>query len=204
MLFPHMRRVCQINEYYCGPAVLDMLVSVYGLQFDQEAVVDAAKVRDRIKEKGMLLSEMGVALRALAPHYRFWFKRNSTVGELSSLVNTYHLPVGVEWQGIFDQVTDEDYKKSGYEQGDDDAGHYSVITGIDVAENWLTLANPFMNKGVDDQYTILEFKRRWWDINEITDPATKMVREVDDYHALFVVTKADDGTPELFGMTSEF
>jgi hypothetical protein len=203
LLFPEMRRVCQKNEYYCGPAVLDMLISPYGLSFDQDEVVRVLHAEDRVKEKGLLLSELAEAVKILVPKHRLWYKRNSTISELSTLVNRYELPVGVEWQGIFDKVTIEDYAKHGYEQGDDDAGHYSVITGVDVADDWVMLANPFMNNGTDDQLTVLEFKRRWWDINEIMSPKTHAVQEMDDYHALFVITEIDDGTPELFHMMSE-
>lgn len=203
LLFPQMKRVRQINEYYCAPASLEMMLSFWGLTINQEEIVTAADVSQRIRTHGMLLSEVVTAVNKLAPGYLCWYKREATIGELSSLINTYQLPVGVEWQGIFDNVDDSEIAAAGYVDDDDDPGHYSVITGISTSDNWLTLANPYLNKGTDDQLSILEFERRWWDINTAIDPYTHKSHQIDDYRAMFVITPQTDSTPELFHMISE-
>lgn len=193
-----MRRVRQPNDWYCGPAVLEMMASHWNLIISQEEFVQAADVTQKIRQHGMLLSELALAVSVTMPDHLFWYKRNASMGELSSLVNMCGYPVGVEWQGIFDG--DEDEEEEDEQNGDDDAGHYCVVTGMSTADNWLTMADPYHNRGIDRQLTVLEFKRRWWDINDEQDVRTGKWRQIDDYHALFVITTKDDAAPELFGM----
>ncbi len=202
-----MRRVRQPNDWYCGPATLEMLLSFQNHTVSQDLIVELAGVGDRIKRHGMLLTDFVLAMDQFAPDLGFWYKRDATISELSSLVNKCGYPVGVEWQGIFD-CDDEDEEDEGDDEDededeDDDPGHYSVVTGISTMDNWITLADPYHNNGVDRQYTLLEFERRWWDINEQRNKKTGRWQEIDDYHAMFIVTAKDDGVPELFNMVNE-
>lgn len=175
-----------------------MLCSYLGRPKEQEAYVQAAGVALRIKTEGMTVNELGLAASRLFPELTFWSKNYATLSELSKLVNQYNFPVGVEWQGIFDNPDDDE---SSNEDSDDDPGHYSVITGISTEENWLTLADPYRNRGFDKQLTILEFVRRWWDINIIINPRTGKHEEVDDYHTLFIITPNNGISPSDLNLT---
>jgi predicted double-glycine peptidase len=194
LLYPGMRRVTQVDDDHCGPAVLEMLLSSVGVGCSQTQLVEIAGIQKKILTHGMFIEEMGLAVAKLSADIQFWYKRESTLRELSQLVTDCGYPVGVEWQGIFegcyfeDEDIDEDSEDDEDTSDDVETGHYSVVTGISTSENWLTLADPYHNRGVDRQLSILEFERRWWDINEVTDPTTGKRHEQDDYHALFLVT----------------
>jgi len=194
-----MGRISQIDDDHCGPAVLEMLTSQYNVSIPQADFVVAAGIQRKILTHGMFVEEMGLAVSKLAPHLQFWYKRDASLRELSSLVNQFHFPVGVEWQGIFEKVyfDDPDDSFGEEDEADDDVetGHYSIVTGIQTSSNWITLADPYHNRGTDRQITILEFERRWWDINEIIDPKTGKRREQDDYHTLFFVTPTNTDFP---------
>jgi ABC-type bacteriocin/lantibiotic exporter with double-glycine peptidase domain len=184
--FPNLKRIAQINSYYCGPASLQMLLSFYDVNIDQQQVVDCLGINDKISTHGMTIQEMGQFIKKYYPQFQFWYKFNSTIPELSQLINQFHFPVGVEWQGIFD-YPDED----SFEDEDDDPGHLAVITGINTGENYIYIADPDAHyAGTDRQFSILQFERRWWDINEINH------QEIDDYHGLFLITPYDFSFPD--------
>ncbi len=182
-----MKRVSQENQAYCGPAVLVMLASFLGIQVSQKDLVTASGLEKLIFSHGMKLSELEKACRELMPQLVFWYKREATLSELEKLVNQAKYPIGVEWQGTFDTHNPNDR----FEDEDEDPGHYSVVTGISQKENWITLADPYFNRGVDKQFTVLEFKRRWWDINKVVDQKSGKLQEIDDYQALFLLTPKD-------------
>lgn len=187
-----MQRISQITGSYCGPAVLVMLLDFNGITVDQEEVVRVSGVAPKIKSNGMTLEEMAIAIRAITQDYVFCFKRHASIKDLSLLVNTHKIPVGVEWQGIFDYETGDD-------DDDDDPGHYSVVTSINEKENKILIADPDRYyAGKDREFKIISFERRWWDINEVTNPVTKKTKQIDDYHALFVIVdKKTEFTKEL-------
>lgn len=188
--FPNLKRVSQKTLSHCGPAVLEMLISFLGREIDQEEFVDAVGIRDKLPTNGMLISEMGTAVRILAPEMQFWFKENSSLSELRRLVMNYKYPAGVEWQGVF------------YEEADEDNGHYSVVTYIDTTNNIIMLADPYERfAGSDRIFHILEFEDRWWDENEVRDPETGNTRYERDYHMMFVVTPKEATWPEELQMT---
>ncbi len=192
--FPNLKRVCQKTPSHCGPAVLEMLLSHCGIAVDQEEFVKAAGVAKKIKERGMTVDELALAVKKLVSGFQFWFKRYATISELAKITRSYHYPVGVEWQGIFEFKHDD-------EDDDEDPGHYSVVTYINTKDNLIMLADPYRDYAFKDrQFTILEFERRWWDINEIIDPRTKKHRQVDDYHLMFVVTPQSAAFPRVLGM----
>lgn len=171
-----------------------MLLSQNGVYIDQKKIVELAKVGSKIKEKGMTLEELATAVKKLTDDFCFCFKRNATLKELVYLVNNRKIPVGVEWQGVFEDE-DED------ENEDDDPGHYSVITAIDEKKKKVFIADPSIRyAGHDREFSILQFLRRWWDINEVTNPATKRTRQVDDYHSFFVIVKKKTEFPKELGL----
>jgi len=194
--FPNLPRLAQLNSLYCGPAVLAMLAGFWGKEIDQEEIVRTTGVGLKIKARGMTIEELGLAIKRLTPELRFWFKRQATISELSRLINFFKVPVGVEWQGIFD-YPDEEID----ENEDDDPGHFSIVTHINTGNNLIKVADPDRHyAGKDRFFTILQFERRWWDINEVTDLVSRRSFEQDDYHAMFVLTPVEESFPMELGM----
>src|SRR5512143_3600139 len=104
----HHDRFTQISESHCGPAVIVMLLHHLGIEVTQEAVAEAGGAVDLIELYGMRVDQLERAVRQLAPQSRFWSKDMATIEELVEIVNTYHYPVGIEWQGLFeDSLEDE-------------------------------------------------------------------------------------------------
>lgn len=193
--FSSLPRIKQLSSYSCGPATLEMLLSFAGVYVNQTKIIHAVTATNKLKNQGMTIEELAIATTLVAPGLNFWFKRYSTMEELFSLVNEFHRPVGVEWQGVFEDDEEEE------EGEDEDPGHYSVVTGLNKKENRVTLADPYKTyAGKDRHFTLLEFERRWWDINEVLDPRTQKTRQVDDYHALFIVLPKKEIFPEKMGM----
>jgi hypothetical protein len=183
-LFPNLKRVAQINSYYCGPATIQMLLSIYDINIDQQEVVDCLGINNKIAQHGMTITEIGYFIKEFYPQYQFWYKFNSSISELSQLINVHGFPVGIEWQGIFDYPDEE-----AFDDEDDDPGHLAVITGINTNENYIYIADPDAHyAGIDRKFSVLQFERRWWDINTIIDPLSHHQKEVDDFQGLFLIT----------------
>jgi hypothetical protein len=188
--FPTMKRVAQKTSSHCGPAVLEMLLSFVGVYADQDEFVNAIGIGPKLKEYGMVVPEMASAVKILAPQLSFWYKTDSTLSDLSNLVNNFNFPTAVEWQGVF------------YEDEDDDNGHYSVITHISTANNIVVLSDPYTRfAGTDRRFSIMEFEQRWWDESEIKDNLTGRTQIMRDNHMMFIVTPKDASFPDLLGMT---
>lgn len=180
-----------------------MLLGFLGYEVSQAQIVAAAGIEDKIKVHGATINDLALAVSRLFPNeLQFWFKFNSSLNDLSSIVNQHHYPVGVEWQGLFDWPDDEDDEDDYYEDDDDDAGHYSIVTHIDTMKNEVVIADPEKHYSHDDRkFTILGFEHRWWDINKITDASGKL-QEVDDNHAMFIVTEKYQFFPESIHMNT--
>lgn len=152
-------------------------------------ITQAAGVTEKVADYGMIYPEMALAVQRLAPDFTFWYKKNASLNDLVKLVKVYEVPVGVEWQGVFE------------EDEDDDNGHYSVVTEADVKNNLMRIADPYGRyAGKDRSFTLSFFMERWWDTNDITDPLTGMVRKVEDYRVSFVVVPEESDFPAELGM----
>ena len=171
-----------------------MFLGFNGLSFSQKKIAEAAGITTEIHKRGMLLEEMSKAVSILAPSMQFWMKRFATISDLASLVTYFQQPAGIEWQGVFEYEDEDD-------EGDDDAGHYSIVTKIDTHKNTVIIADPYKQyAGKDRKFSVLEFERRWWDINEVFDPATRHKTEMYDYHVIFTVTPSFATFPEELKM----
>ena len=188
--FPSMKRVEQITDAHCGPAVIEMLASHYVVDIDQQQVVEAGGVGDKLQIDGMNLDDLALACsRLLPPTLQFWYKTNSTISELYQITSAFGLPVGVEWQGVFDDSDGED-------------GHYSVVTHVDTVHNFVAMADPYGEFAQKDRiFRVTFFERRWWDTNEIYNPVTKKSKLVEDYHTLFIIASKDVTFPQRLSMT---
>lgn len=179
--FSHLRRIQQISDNHCGPAVLQMLLENIGINVTQEEITDAAGATATIVEHGTRVDQLAKAVRALAPDTGLWYKEKANVEDLVYVLDECKYPVGVEWQGLFGEA--------GVEDDDDDYGHYSVITHIDKIKDELIVVDPY--KDFVDQDRILKisvFLKRWWDYNEVKDPKTGKKKFKKDKQLFFVVT----------------
>lgn len=190
--FSDLKRVRQKTSAHCAPAVMQMLLSFVEVEVDQEKIVDSAAVRRKLTIHGMTIPEMKTAVEKLAAKKQFWFKSDASIFDLDKIINFHKYPVGVEWQGVF------------YEDADEDDGHYSVITHIDIPFNIITLSDPYRRfAGTDRTFSILEFENRWWDDNEIVDPFTGKKAIIHDQHMMFIVTPKSERFPLDFDMRRE-
>lgn len=187
-----MKRVMQISESHCGPAVLKMLLSYVGEKAMQRNIVESMGVRDRLREHGMNVKQLAQAVTLIAPTMQFWYKDYAKLKELARVVNEFEYPVGVEWQGLFGDVDDEE---------DDDSGHYSIVTGVDLYNNEVFVADPYhLYAGKDRKFSVKQFEERWWDDNEVTGLDGRK-RFIEDYHMMFLVTPKFESFPLELGMS---
>src|SRR5436305_14794214 len=185
--FSRLRRIEQISENHCGPAVIQMLLENIGVNVSQETITAAADATDTIAENGTRVDQLAQAVRSLAPGARLWYKEKATLDDLVRVLDEQNYPVGVEWQGLFDENEDE---------FDDDYGHYSVIAHIDQAKGELIVVDPY--KDFADQDRILSirvFLKRWWDDNEVKEPQTGVTSHKRDEQLFFVVAPLDVAFP---------
>ncbi len=192
----HQHRFTQISESHCGPAVIQMLLNNLGIEVSQEAVVDAGGAIDRIKQNGMRVDQLAQAVRQLAPQTRFWYKDHAAMEELVRIVAVYDYPVGIEWQGLFEDTIEE--------TEDGDYGHYSVVTMVDPKSGKLVIVDPYKDfRSQDRVFPFDFFITRWWDTNDFPDPLTGLDRLVEDRQMMFVITPEDVIFPRLLDMKTE-
>jgi hypothetical protein len=177
-----------------------MLLSNVGADVAQEAVAEAGGAASLIELHGMRVDQLAHAVCQLAPVTQFWYKSHASLDDLIALVVEHRCPVGVEWQGLFEDEEDDE-EDDGEEEDEADYGHYSVVTHIDLEKQELIIVDPY--KAFVDQDHILgfdEFLNRWWDTNEITNPKTGRTRLVEDVHMMFIITPQDAAFPQQLGM----
>jgi ABC-type bacteriocin/lantibiotic exporter with double-glycine peptidase domain len=183
-VFPKMLRVKQIDSNSCGPAVMAMLYSQYGVKVSQRGLIASLRAKNKIKKYGLSVRDMARASKITGKGaFNFWRKANGKISDLNIIVNKYKHPVAVEWQGVF------------YEEEDEDSGHYCVITRVDKKAGTLRLADPYSHfAGVDRKFEIKVFLKRWWDKNEIKG------RTLVDRRVMFLITPKGESWPKKLGM----
>lgn len=191
MLF-RIRKVTQISESHCGPAVLEMLLDAMGITVSQREIARAAGVTQTIEEHGTRVDQLGLACSRLAPQMQFWYKYHSTLDDIRYVLKR-GFAVGVEWQGLF-------YDDEEDEEEDGDYGHYSIISHLDDDRQVLIIVDPYKEFVDQDRiFSVPVFLKRWWETNEIIDPATGRPRLSTDEQLLFFVTPIDEYFPEDLG-----
>ncbi|MGE5641779.1 MAG: cysteine peptidase family C39 domain-containing protein [Byssovorax cruenta] len=193
--FSRLRRIEQITENHCGPAVLQMLLENVGITAAQEEITEAAGATRTIETHGTRVDQLAKAVQQLAPIAKLWFKEKATVEDLEYVLDVCKYPVGVEWQGLFDDMDDDD----------EDYGHYSIIANIDRAKDELIVVDPY--KDFVDQNRIIRmstFLNRWWDFNEVKDPVTGEKTFKKDEQLFFVVAPLSVTFPAELGMQSYY
>lgn len=188
--FPAMDRPKQIDIYSCGPAVISSLYSFLGVKVSQRGIIVSLRAKEKIKKYGLNMKDMARAAKIVGKgDYVFWKKSGGKISDLDTVVNKHKYPVGVEWQGVF------------YEYSDEDDGHYSIVTKVDKKAKYLRIADPSRDfAGVDRKFDIKFFENRWWDENEISVAGTTRKRKVEDYRVMFLITPKGENWPEKLGM----
>ena len=191
--FSRLRRIQQITENHCGPAVTQMLLENIGVNVSQEEITEAAGATHTIETHGTRVDQLAKAVHELAPIAKLWYKEKASVEDLEYVLNECKFPVGVEWQGLFEDMDDDD----------EDYGHYSIIAHIDKVKDEIIVVDPY--KDFVDQSRIVKmslFLNRWWDFNEVKDLETGEKEFKKDEQLFFVVTPLSITFPAELGMQS--
>jgi ABC-type bacteriocin/lantibiotic exporter with double-glycine peptidase domain len=193
--FSRLRRIQQISENHCGPAVIQMLLENVGVNVSQEEITDAAGAIHTIETHGTRVDQLAKAVHELAPIAKLWYKEKASVEDLEYVLDECKFPVGVEWQGLFEDMDDDD----------DDYGHYSILAHIDKVKDEIIVVDPY--KDFVDQSRIVKmslFVSRWWDFNEVKDPETGKKEFKKDEQLFFVVAPLSVAFPAELGMQSYY
>jgi hypothetical protein len=211
----HQQRFMQISESHCGPAVIQMLLSSHEIDVTQEEVAEAGGATSLIEMNGMRVDQLAQAVHRLAPRVAFYYKDRATIDELVRIVNDYHQPAGVEWQGLFEDEPglssletapepsgeNEDTSSQDGETEDNDYGHYSLVIQADRRSRQLIIADPYKDYFSQARlFSFQEFDQRWYDYNEFPHPVSGEPVLVKDDHLLFVITRRNVVFPLRMGM----
>ena len=191
--FSRLRRIEQITENHCGPAVTQMLLENIGVNVSQEEITEAAGATHTIETHGTRVDQLAKAVQELAPIAKLWYREKASVEDLEYVLNECKFPVGVEWQGLFEDMDDDD----------EDYGHYSIIAHIDTVKDEIIVVDPY--KDFVDQSRIVNmslFLNRWWDFNEVKDPETGEKEFKKDEQLFFVIAPLSMAFPAELGMQS--
>lgn len=191
--FSRLRRIEQITENHCGPAVIQMLLENIGVNATQEEITEAAGATHTIETHGTRVDQLAKAVQQLAPIAKLWYREKASPDDLEYVLKEQKFPVGVEWQGLFADMDDDD----------DDYGHYSIIAHIDKLKDELIVVDPY--KDFIEQNRIVKmslFLSRWWDFNEVKDLQTGEKTFKKDEQLFFVVVPLSVTFPVELGMQS--
>jgi hypothetical protein len=189
-----IKPIQQITENHCGPAVLQMLLENMEVIVDQKLITHAAGAEKTINDLGTRVDQLARATQALAPGLSFWYKEHATLNDLRTVINEYFCPVGVEWQGLFEDRPEDDALDEG------DYGHYSIITKIDDEKSEMIIIDPYKDYVKQARIVPIDvFLPRWWDWNELVDPQTNKSITKKDENLFFIVT-GNEIFPDSLGM----
>ena len=192
-------RARQENGSYCGPAVMQMLLSGIGLSVSQESVVQACGAERSVMKVGIPLTELAIGITKMFPELAVWEKRHSSIEDIKNLLELGYL-VAFDWQGIFqgDEYHDDEHdgklitwwkRLKGEPELKGDQGHYCIALEVNSEKGYLRFADPYGHYAGKDRYVALwEFEERWWDDRIDTDEKGKKVYVLEE-RLIFVVTK---------------
>ncbi len=173
-----------------------MLLENIGVSVTQEEITEAAGATKTIAEHGTRVDQLAMAVNELAPDTRLWYKEHATLRDLKFVIEELKYPVGVEWQGIFEDDP---------EALDDDYGHYSVVAHIEQERDELIVMDPY--KDFVEQNRIIKisvFLKRWWDYNQVLDPETGKEIDKRAEDLFFVVVPRSVSFPAELGMEAYY
>lgn len=187
----------QVTACHCGPASLQMLLSSIKVNTSQEEVVKAGKIQRRIKKYGMRPDMMATAIRTLAPRHTLWFKQHATLRDIANLIETYHCPIGINWQGLFYGSVREEKEKDPHGEH----GHYSVIIDIDPAHKKIAILDPYRSFASGPRiFSYRWFLKRWWDFVMEPNKNTGKPKRFDTQRLLFILTPKNATFPKNLGL----
>lgn len=174
----------QMTDSHCGPAVVRGLLRYHQVDVGQDEVVKSVRLRSRIERDGMRPIHMYKAIKILAPHLRFWYKLGATAKDIKTLIYKCNLPVGINWQGLFYDTTEEEKKKD----PTGDHGHHSIVVDLKSAKAQITIDDPYSEYfNIPRVFSYRWFRKRWWDIDSIKGKDGQ-IRTLKFSKLLFVVT----------------
>ncbi|HEX8923482.1 MAG TPA: hypothetical protein VF828_02000 [Patescibacteria group bacterium] len=189
-------RHVQISDSHCGPAVVQMLLENHGVITTQEDIVHQAAIEKTLEKHGSRIDQLAYAVKKIRPDFDLLYKDLSNLNEIDEFINSYDLPVAVEWQGLFEEGISGDNEDLSYE--DTDYGHYSIISRLDTARKELIIVDPY--KDFIDQDRIFSFSQfldRWWDSNEVTDSLGDSHQIVDNQLFFIIVPQSFQLPPDI-------
>ncbi|HLD50979.1 hypothetical protein A3K34_02415 [candidate division WWE3 bacterium RIFOXYC1_FULL_40_10] len=191
-----IRTIQQISENHCGPAVVQMLLENIGIETTQELITKAGGSNESMLDRyGMRVDQFAKAVFVIAPTASLWTKEKATVNDIKKLLEVYDHPVGIEWQGLFEDSLEE-------EDPDEDYGHYSIVSHVDEETGNLIIVDPY--KDFVDRNRIVSnkiFVKRWWDNNAYMDEVTCKLKHKKDVRLLFIIADNSETFPEELGLT---
>lgn len=188
-----LKRIPQITNSHCGPAVVQMLLQRIGVKITQPQIARAGGAQRTIKTHGMRVDQLARAVSRLVSQVTLWYKENARVTDIARLIEKWDYPVGVEWQGSF-AAGEED------ETGDKDPGHYSIVVKVNRRKKTVSLIDPYRVYKRRRTFYTADFVARWWDTNEIVRGETGKRIHKKDLHLLFVVTPNNAKFPLSLGL----
>ncbi len=194
-----------------------MLLNRLEIDATQEEIAEAGGATNLIDMNGMRVDQLALAVHRLGPRLSFYYKEHTTIAELVRVVNDYYTPAGVEWQGVFEDgedEEDEDYPEEvrvdhegeflramDGESEDSDYGHYSLVIRADRRRRHLVIMDPYKDYFSQARvFSFDEFDQRWYDYNEVPDPASSEAVLLKDDHLMFVVVPRNVSYPRRMGM----
>lgn len=143
---------------YCGPASLQILLSAFNIDLNQENIMNSIGIPKDKRVDGTRIDQLARIIDSHVDGYVLLAKYNSTVFDLHLINREYHLPAGIEWQGSFTEPNGYVY----------DEGHYSVVIDTDLVLSKVRLIDPderstFISGGLSFD----QLERRWWDVNQV-------------------------------------
>lgn len=207
-----MTRSRQETGSYCGPAVMQMLLSNLGISKTQKEIAEAYASHEVVMKEGIPLKGLVGAINTLNLDVCVWQKYNSSFDDIGKLINN-GIPVAFDWQGIFshDEYGDEYWNfkskwkswwelKRGVPQLSGDQGHYCIALEVNTEKGYLRFADPYGHYAGKDRFVALwEFEERWWDDRLDKDENGKVVRVLEE-KLIFLLAKAGDDFPASLGM----
>lgn len=195
---------------FCGPAVMQMLLSQFGISADQRQIVEACGASETVMRVGIPLKSLIVGVKEIYPEIFIWQKSASTTSDIETLLKNGYL-VAFDWQGIFagdeyhDDVLPGFWEKLVSKRRNEpiltgDQGHYCIALEINTEKGFLKFADPYGHYAGKDRYVSLwEFEERWWDDRLDKDENGRSVRVLEE-RLIFLLTKSGDNFPSSLGM----
>lgn len=156
--YQDLKLIKQKTIGYCGPASIQIILSVNNVDLQQEKIMDFLCIPDEKQSEGTRIDQLAKSIKSLTTDYILLGKYNSSVKDLYLLSHEYKIPVGIEWQGSFSRPNGHVY----------DEGHYSVILDTDLAKRRFSLLDPDERSTYQDGLLSFDqLEKKWWDINKI-------------------------------------